>query len=90
MHNRVETTNLARGACKPTVESPRMSTGSIGGKNSPEHKLPRVKNINEVKMLFFSYLVIFIQNSQNFMLIFHPYISRWIPLRIYFADLTLF
>ena len=65
-----ETTNLAGGVDEPTVETPRMNTRSIWGKNTPEHYSPRVKNINEVKMTFFSYLSIFFQNSQTFMLIF--------------------
>jgi hypothetical protein len=65
-----ETTNLVGGANEPTVESPKTSTGSIWGKNTPEHYSPRVKNINEVKNIFFSYLSAFFQKFENFMLIF--------------------
>ena len=55
-HQMSETTNLVGGADEPTVESPRTSTGLILGKNTQEHYSPRVKNINEVKNIFFSYL----------------------------------
>ena len=65
----VETTNLVGGAGEPMVESPRTNTGTIWGKNAQEHNLPRVKNNNEVKIIFFSYLSTFFQNSKNFMLI---------------------
>ena len=57
-----ETTKLARGVDEPTVETPRMNIGSIWGKNVPEHYLLRVKSINEVKIIFFSYLSAFFQN----------------------------
>jgi hypothetical protein len=65
-----ETTNLEGGVDEPTVESPIMSTRSIWGKNTPEHYSPRVKNINEVKNIFFSYLSAFFQNFENFTPIF--------------------
>ena len=65
-----ETTNLVGGGDEPTVETPRMNTGLIWGKNAPEHNLPRVKNNYEVKIIFFSYLRAFFQNSKTFMLIF--------------------
>ena len=40
-----ETTNLAGGADKPTVESLKTSTVLIWGKNTPEHYSPRAKNM---------------------------------------------
>ena len=75
----VETTNLAGGAGEPMVESPRMSTRSIWGKNAPEHYLPRVKNINEVKIIFFSYLSAFFQNLKILCLFSPLYLEMYAP-----------
>ena len=75
----VETTNLARGAGEPTVESPRMSTESIWGKNAPEHYLPRVININEAKIIFFSYLSAFFQNLKILCLFSPLYLEMYAP-----------
>ena len=65
-----ETTNLVGEANEPTVESPRTSTRSIWDKNTTEHYSRRVKNINEVKNIFFSYLSAFFQKFENFTPIF--------------------
>ena len=60
-----ETTNLVGGSDELTVKSLKTGTGSIWGKNSPEHYSPRVKHINEVKNTFFSYLSAFFQKFKN-------------------------
>ena len=66
-----ETTNLAGGVDESIVESPRTSTRSIWGKNTPEHYSPRVKNINEVKNhIFLIFKCIFSKQIENFALIF--------------------
>jgi hypothetical protein len=74
-----ETTNLVGGADESTVESPKMDTRSIWGKNSLEHYLPRVKNINEVKIIFFSYLSAFFQNSKILCLFSPLYLEMYSP-----------
>ena len=74
-----ETTNLAGGADELTVENPRMNTRSIWGKNAPEHYLPRVKNINEVKIIFFSYLSAFFQNLKILCLFSPLYLEMYAP-----------
>ena len=45
MHKEVETTNLAGGAGKPTVESPRIRARTIKGKKHFITKSTRVKTI---------------------------------------------
>ena len=74
-----EITNLARGADEPMVETPRMNTGSIWGKNALEHYLLRVKNINEVKIIFFLYLSAFFQNLKILCLFSPLYVKMHAP-----------
>ena len=74
-----ETTNLVGGIDEPTIETPKMNTRSIWDKNALEHYLLRVKNINEVQIIFFSYLSAVFQNSKILCLFSPLFLEMYAP-----------